>query len=49
MATQAQVLLDAFDRVHETVHQAVDGLSLDDLLWRVDREANSIGWLRTAP
>jgi hypothetical protein len=39
------VLLDGFGRVREVVHTAVDGLDRDQLAWRVDPEANSIGWL----
>lgn len=39
------VLLDAFDRVHEAVHRAVDGLNADELRYRVDPDANSIAWL----
>lgn len=41
----ADLLVDSFNRVHEAVHEATDGLSPDDLLLRVDRAANSIGWL----
>ena len=39
------VLIDSFERVSESVHSAVDGLSADGLTWRPLREANSIGWL----
>jgi uncharacterized damage-inducible protein DinB len=38
-------LVDAFGRIREEVHAAVDGLSPDDLAYRVDDKANSIGWL----
>jgi hypothetical protein len=41
----ADLLVDAFSRVKEAVHDAVDGLDRDDLLLRVDRAANPIGWL----
>jgi Protein of unknown function (DUF664) len=41
----ADVLVDAFSRIHESVHEATEGLSRDDLLLRVDRAANPIGWL----
>ncbi|PRX45410.1 uncharacterized protein DUF664 [Prauserella shujinwangii] len=41
----ADVLADAFGRIREVVHDAVDGLSADDLAFRVDPEANSIAWL----
>ena len=41
----ASVLIDAFGRVHEEVHAAVDGLSPEDLVVRLDADANSIAWL----
>lgn len=40
-----EVLVDAFGRVSDVVHSAVDGLSVDTLTWRPDESANSIGWL----
>ncbi len=43
--TPVDLLVDAFGRVHDVVHQAVDGLSADHLTYRPDAEANSIGWL----
>ena len=39
------VLVDAFGRVHSSVHEVVDGLMPEELGFRVDREANSIAWL----
>lgn len=39
------LLLDAFERVAELVPATVADLSVDDLLWRPDPHANSIGWL----
>lgn len=39
------LLVDAYGRVSESVHRAVEGLSAEDLSARVDAEANSIGWL----
>ncbi|MEV6323711.1 DUF664 domain-containing protein [Nocardia sp. NPDC051787] len=45
MATSADVLIDAYERIKETVHEAVDGLGEDDLVHRVDPGANSIAWL----
>lgn len=39
------VLIDGFDRVREAVHEAIDGMSADDLAYRVDGQANSIAWL----
>jgi hypothetical protein len=41
----AAVLTDSFSRIGEEVHAAVDGLSAEQLAFRVDEEANSIGWL----
>jgi uncharacterized damage-inducible protein DinB len=43
--TSAELLTDAFGRVQETVHEAVDGLSADQLAARLDEDANSIAWL----
>jgi uncharacterized damage-inducible protein DinB len=39
------VLTDAFGRIREVVHHAVDGLSEDQLAYRLDVGANSIAWL----
>jgi hypothetical protein len=43
--TSAELLTDAFDRVRDTVHRVVSGLSADQLAARVDPDANSIAWL----
>jgi hypothetical protein len=43
--TSAELLADAFGRVREEVHAAVDGLTDDELLVRLDPDANSIAWL----
>ncbi|HEY0447654.1 mycothiol transferase [Actinophytocola sp.] len=43
--TTAELLTDCFGRIQGVVHRAVDGLSVDDLAYRVDAEANSIAWL----
>ena len=43
--TQADVLRDAFGRIHQGVHQVLDGLSASQLDFRPDPEANSIAWL----
>ncbi|AHI00901.1 putative damage-inducible protein DinB [Kutzneria viridogrisea] len=40
-----EVLADGFDRIREVVHEAVDGLTTEQLHWRADAEANSIAWL----
>jgi hypothetical protein len=39
------LLVDAFDRVQQSVHRAVDGLTSEQLTYRVDPEANTIAWL----
>ncbi|HLI36738.1 MAG TPA: DUF664 domain-containing protein [Streptosporangiaceae bacterium] len=43
--TSADLLADAFGRIRETVHSAVDGLTPGQLSFRVDPGANSIAWL----
>ena len=43
--TPSDLLIDAFDRVKETVHAAVADLSEDQLTVRLDADANSIAWL----
>ena len=45
MTTSAEILVDAFGRVQETVHKAVRGLTSSQLAARLDRDANSIAWL----
>ena len=39
------LLVDAFGRVAEAIPSLLDGLRPDELLWRPDPDANSIGWL----
>jgi len=41
----ADLLADAFGRVRYEVHECVDSLSPDQLAYRPDGAANSIGWL----
>ena len=41
----SELLIDAFDRVKETVHAAVADLTDDELAVRLDADANSIAWL----
>ncbi|MFF1837171.1 DUF664 domain-containing protein [Streptomyces sp. NPDC058231] len=41
----ADLLTDAFTRIQESVHSAVEGLSAGDLNARLDDGANSIAWL----
>jgi uncharacterized damage-inducible protein DinB len=43
--TSAELLADAFGRVQETVHEAVEGLTASQLTARLDHDANSIAWL----
>lgn len=43
--TSTDLLVDAFERIRDAVHPAVNGLSLDDLAFRPDPESNSIAWL----
>jgi hypothetical protein len=45
MTTGAELLADAFDRVQEAVHEAVEGLDAEQLSRRIDPDANSITWL----
>jgi hypothetical protein len=41
----SEFLIDAFGRVREIVGQVVDGLDVDQLLYRPGPDANSIAWL----
>jgi uncharacterized damage-inducible protein DinB len=43
--TSSELLTDAFGRIREEVHHAVDGLPLASLTFRLDADANSIAWL----
>src|SRR5213596_74157 len=43
--TIADVLTDAFGRIRGVVHNAVDGLTPEQLAFRADADANSIAWL----
>lgn len=43
--TSANLLVDAFGRIRELVHEVVQGLTPGQLVFRVDRQANSIAWL----
>lgn len=43
--TSAELIADAFGRIREAVHAAVEDLTTDDLIFRVDSRANSIAWL----
>ncbi|MEU7819195.1 DinB family protein [Catellatospora sp. NPDC049133] len=39
------LLVELFDRIPEMVHEAVDGLTAEQLHWAPTPGANSIGWL----
>jgi hypothetical protein len=39
------LLADGFERIRDAVHPAVNGLSLDELTFRIDDGSNSIAWL----
>jgi hypothetical protein len=41
----AELLIESYGRVDGVLTQAVDGLSVDELAFRPDPEANSIAWL----
>ncbi|MFB7517745.1 DUF664 domain-containing protein [Streptomyces sp. NPDC056144] len=41
----AGLLTDAFGRIREVVHEAVEGLTDGQLATRIDPDANSIAWL----
>ncbi len=43
--TNVEMLTDAFDRVRDEVHPAVNGLSSEDLAFRPLGQSNPIGWL----
>jgi uncharacterized damage-inducible protein DinB len=43
--TSAELLIDAFERIRDSVHRAVDGLTPEQLALRVDEGSNSIAWL----
>lgn len=43
--TVSDLLVDAFGRLPDLVHSVIDGLTPDQLMARLDNEANSIAWL----
>jgi Protein of unknown function (DUF664) len=45
MSLANELLVDAFGRVREAVHGAVEGLSREQLTYRVDPGANTVAWL----
>ena len=45
MAQARSVLADGFSRIRGLVHGAVEGLTVDELTFRLDAESNTIAWL----
>jgi Protein of unknown function (DUF664) len=45
MATSAELLIDGFGRIRETVADVLDGLSFEQLTYQVDPDANPVSWL----
>lgn len=45
MAQLQQLLLDGYGRIGEGVPAVIEGLSVEELLWRPDAQANHIAWL----
>jgi uncharacterized damage-inducible protein DinB len=45
MSAAVDLLTDAFGRIREVVHEAVDGLTTEELAFRPNAAANSIAWL----
>lgn len=43
--TSSDLLVDAFERIRDAVHPAVNGLTIEELAFRPDAESNSIAWL----
>jgi Protein of unknown function (DUF664) len=43
--TSTELLVDAFERIRDAVHPAVNGLSRDELAFRPEDNSNSIAWL----
>jgi hypothetical protein len=41
----SDLLVDAFERIRDAVHPAVNGLSREELAFRIDDGSNSIAWL----
>jgi hypothetical protein len=39
------LMTDAFERIRDGLPRVVDGLSVDELLWRPDADANHVAWL----
>jgi hypothetical protein len=45
MATSAELLVDGFGRIRENVAGVLNGLTAEQLAYRLDADANSVSWL----
>lgn len=45
MTTSAQLLVDGFGRIRENVAGVLDGLTPEQLSYRIDADANPVSWL----
>jgi Protein of unknown function (DUF664) len=45
MATTAELLIDGFGRIRENVADVLDGLTPEQLTYRIDPDANPVSWL----
>lgn len=45
MATSAELLLDGFGRIRENVADVLEGLTAQQLAYRIDPDANPVSWL----
>jgi hypothetical protein len=45
MATSAELLVDGFGRIRENVTDVLDGLTPEQLAYRIDADANPVSWL----
>jgi Protein of unknown function (DUF664) len=45
MATSADLLLDGFGRIRDSVAEVLDGLTPEQAWYRVDADANPVSWL----
>jgi Protein of unknown function (DUF664) len=45
MATSADLLVDGFGRIRENVADVLEGLSAEQLSYRIDPDANPVSWL----
>ena len=41
----AEILLDGFGRIHDSVHRVLDGIGPAELVYRIEPGANTIAWL----